>query len=128
MNRTQEDMKKAHAREIEFRMMSAVLEELFQEQQEYDECLEKLCDPLPYVTVKNTTYSVGRTPSGWQISAAGEYTYTLRFYVEPETLRVREITLPLAYCKRARITESLRELVLHIVTTYHPNGKLLFVE
>lgn len=128
MSRTKEDMRKAHEREIDIRTMAAVLEELFQDQQEYDECLKNIRAHCPYLTVGNSTYVIFQTLSGWQIEAEGQYTYTIRFYVNQENQRVYEIMIPLAYCKRALIVESLRELVLHIVTTYHPSGVPLFID
>ncbi|KAI0217794.1 hypothetical protein L0F63_007365 [Massospora cicadina] len=115
MSRTKEDMRKAHEREIDIRTMAAVLEELFQDQQEYDECLKNIRVHCPYLSVGNSTYVIFQTLSGWQIEAEGKST-------------VKEIMLPLVYCKRALIVESLRELVLHIVTTYHPNGVPLFID
>lgn len=116
-------MIKQERRNLDLAFMTTAIEQLYREG--YDDCMLKLTNTD--IMVDGLVYTTSVREGKWTIQRAGdkgwEVSYLLNCspdHAEPYTLKI-----DWAYCQNRSIIAELSKLVIHILTTYHPDGRFI---
>ena len=119
MSRTQGEIFHDEKRSLEFGYITTALSALWK--QDYEPCLELLKDKPIELT---TTFTIQKTGAKWYFECNGDHAWNINFVVIDNV--VSDVYIGIAYCKRKELLRQLEELVLYILSTYHPDGRKLF--
>lgn len=127
--RTKQEMAVAHRKNIANSMLSAIVDELFEEQQDYTDCLNILKNQE--LSIKDSTYVLGRTPNeGWTLSKHGVEDWLIRFNNHNVDDRNPSSNVQVVHNQgvTATLITDLTDWVVEILSSYHPNGEPLTFE
>lgn len=122
MNR-KEAIMKGTQRQVEMAMLLAQLGLLFDPEQDYTDCLTKLLDQDIILDKK---YRISQFGSRWEIESFGDKSWHVKFFVVDN--KIKDFIIILAFCHRVDMINDFKELVIHLLSSYHSNGKELFEE